>query len=94
MWILEALSGSVRITSQRVHNMAWTSFDALVNCYPISAHYIASLPGRSARSQWHHPFGDAPFLSSIDSPASLSFLRCAMSQLYTRANATSSVCFH
>lgn len=37
------------------------------------------------------PLDDGPFLSSIDSPASRSFLLCATSQLYTRANATSSV---
>jgi hypothetical protein len=37
------------------------------------------------------PLGDPAFLSSIDSPPSLSFLRWATSQLYTRANATSSV---
>ena len=39
-----------------------------------------------------YPLGDPPFLSSIESPPSLSFLRCATSQLYTRAKATSSVC--
>lgn len=41
--------------------------------------------------QFLHPFGEVPFLPSIDSPPSRSFLLCATSQLYTRAKATSSV---
>jgi hypothetical protein len=39
----------------------------------------------------YYPFGDPFFLSSIDSPCSLSFRLSATSQLYTRAKATSKV---